>query len=487
MTTFTRRSFIAASAAMSAAPALGAPQQKTRAAPSVPPPVAEPRSGTDVVIIGAGAAGIAAARRIVAAGRTCVVLEAGRTVGGRCITDTATFGVPLDLGARFLHMPESNPVARLAPESMLDIYPVSPGQRVRITRRYARESEMEDMLAALVRANTAITDAARKADVAVAGVLPKELGDWRPTVEFMLGPYYCSKDLADISTTDLARSGDRDIQAICRQGLGTLIARLADGLPVRLSTPATAINWAGRVGVEVETAQGPLDARAAIVTASTSVLAAGKVRFTPELPIRQRDAIERVRLGSCDRVALELPGNPLGLRPDELVFEKATGPRTAALLANVGGSNLCTVDVAGRFGRELAAKGTAAMVAFALDWLEDLYGTGIKRAVGRTHATRWNAEPWIMGAMSAAAPGGQGARRTLQDPLSSRLWFAGEATHERLWATVGGAWESGERAAAAVLRTIAPPASAQPKAQPKQARPPPKARPRPKAQGVLRE
>jgi monoamine oxidase len=225
---------------------------------------------------------------------------------------------------------------------------------------------------------------------------------------------------------------------------------------VRLATPAARIHWSGRVGVEVETAQGTIDARAAIVTASTNVLAAGKIRFAPELPKRQRDAIEQLRLGSYDHITLELPGNPLGLRSDELVFEKSTSASTAALVANTAGSTLCTVHVGGKFGRDLAAKSADDMIAFALDWLDNLFGANVRRAVGRRHATRWNAEPWVMGAMSAAAPGGQSARRLLQDSMSNRVWFAGEAAHERLWGTVGGAWESGEQAAAAVLRVIAP-------------------------------
>ena len=93
------------------------------------------------------------------------------------------------------------------------------------------------------------------------------------------------------------------------------------------------------------------------------------------------------------------------------MLEKATGARTAAILAKHGGSTLCTVDVAGRFGRDLSAKGEDEMMAFALDWLAGLYGSDIKRAVGRRHATRWNHEPWALGAMSVAAPGAQAARR----------------------------------------------------------------------------
>ena len=84
----------------------------------------------------------------------------------------------------------------------------------------------------------------------------------------------------------------------------------------------------------------------------------------------------------------------------------------------------------------------------------ELYGNDVKKAIKRSQATRWNHEPRTLGAFSAAAPGGQGARRILMEPLQNTVWFAGEAAHETLWGTVGGAWESGERAADAVLRRL---------------------------------
>lgn len=469
MSKLTRRSFLAAAGALAASHAHGASREKSKATRG------EPRSGIDVVIIGAGAAGIAAARRMVLAGKKCVVLEASGATGGRCRTDSATFGIPYDHGARAFYTPQSNPVARLAIQNRFDIYPVPPGQRLRISRRYARESEVEDMLSAMVRANAGIADVARKADVACAQALPQDLGEWRSTIEFMLGPSFCGKDLTDVSTVDLARAAERNVQAFCRQGVGAVIAKLAADLPVRLSTPATRISWGGRAGVEVETAQGPIDARAVIITVSTNVLAAGKLDFAPDLPKRQFDAIQQLRLGSYDHITLELPGNPLGLRTDEQVFERSSTPRTGALFGNMSGSSLCTVNVGGRFGRDLAAKGTDAMIAFALDWLDGLYGTALKRGVGRTHATRWNAEPWILGAMSAAAPGGQAARRTLMDAVNNRIWFAGEAVHERLWGTVAGAWESGDRAALAALSVIAPtPEQKQQQKQPRRPAKPPR-------------
>ncbi len=323
---------------------------------------------------------------------------------------------------------------------------------MRIGRRFAREGEMEDYLASLVRANSAINDAARgKADVACERALPKDLGDWRSTIEFVLGPYACAKDLAEVSAVDFARSTERDNNALCRQGLGTLLGKLAEPLPLLLATPVTRIGWEARYSVEVETARGSFKAAAVILTASTNVLTSGKIRFQPELHRRIHDAVGKLKLGSYDRIALELPDNPLGLRADEVMFEKSDGKRTAAVFGNIGGSSLCVIDVAGSFGRELSAKGEPAMLDFALSWLTGLYGTDIKSAVARSHATRWNAEPWTLGAFSAAAPGAQGSRKALMEPFN-RVYIAGEAAHETLWGTVAGAWDSGERAAAAVLK-----------------------------------
>ena len=93
------------------------------------------------------------------------------------------------------------------------------------------------------------------------------------------------------------------------------------------------------------------------------------------------------------------------------------------------------------------------MVAFASEWLAKLFGSEVAAAVKRTSATRWNAAPFVLGAMSAAAPGGQASRRVLAEPLGN-LFLAGEASHETLWGTVDGAWESGERAADAALKRI---------------------------------
>src|SRR6185436_6336230 len=264
-----RRNFIAGVAAIGAAPALGAPSASGE---------------TDVAIIGAGAAGIAAARKVAAAGRRFTLIEASDHVGGRCVTDTRTFGVPFDRGAHWVRFPDINAVARMAARTGLEIYPAPPGQKLRIGKRNAREGEMEDYLATLVRANRSIQDAARgKADVSCVQALPKDLGEWRAAVEFVLGPYTCGKGLDEVSAMDYARALERDTDAYCRQGYGALLAKLAADLPVQFGVAAQRL-LSTRSSVEIETTRGRIIARAAIVTVSTGVLGADKIRFEPALP-----------------------------------------------------------------------------------------------------------------------------------------------------------------------------------------------------------
>src|SRR5882672_8453448 len=352
--TISRRDFLSASAALTLAPLLGA---RALAAPL-------PREA-DIVVIGAGAAGIAAARRVMAANRKVIVVEAAGQIGGRCLTDVATFEVPFDRGARWMYNPDTNPMIRLARNAGLDISSAPLGQKIRIGRRNARAGETEEFLAALVRANRTVDEASRgKADVSCASVLPKDLGDWAGTAEFVLGANFAGKDLKDVSVIDKVRAQDRNTAIACRQGLGTLIAKLGEQIPLSLSTPANRISW-DRRDVSVETPSGKIAARAAIITVSSNVLAAGNIKFAPDIPRRTLDAAAKLSLGSYDRIALQMPGNPLGLARDDIVIEQSNSTRTALLYDNIGSSSLCAIDVAGSFGRDLSAQGEQAMVAFA--------------------------------------------------------------------------------------------------------------------------
>ena len=435
MPKLSRRSFLAASAALVAAPAVMTPADAAE---------------NEVVIVGAGAAGIAAARRLAAAGRPFRLFEASNRVGGRCTTDSKTFGVPFDLGAHWIHNPDVNPVLAAAGSSGFDIYPVPRATSLRVGPRKARDAELETFLAATLKTRRAMTDLGKaKTDFPANRLLPKDLGDWQQTMEFLLGPLATGRDLKDISAFELARVPDRD-DSFCRQGYGALLAKLATGLNVQLGTPVDAIYWGHNLAVD--TPKGNLIARAAIVTVSPEVLSSDAIDFIPPLPKRTFDAAQRLTLGSYDHIAFDMPGNPLDLQRDDIVYEQVTGTRTAALIANIGGTSLHVVEVGGSFGKELAKKGDAAMIGFGGEWLSSVFGSNVKSKIKRSFATNWSADPLARGAMYAPAIGDADARKILLEPLGGKVYFAGEALSDTQWGTVAGAWESGTRAAEAVLR-----------------------------------
>jgi len=435
MPTLSRRSFLASSAALVAAPAVW-----TRA---------DAAEG-EVIVVGAGAAGIAAARRIAAAGRPVRILEASSRIGGRCATDTKIFGVPFDLGAHWIHNPDVNPVLAATGPGGFDISPVPRATSLRVGPRKARDAELETFLAASLKTRRAMTDLGKpKTDFPANRLLPKDLGDWQATMEFLLGPLATGRDLKDISAFEMARAPDRD-DSFCRQGYGSLLAKLVSGINVQLGSAVDAIYWGHNLAID--TPKGNMLARAVILTVSPEVLSSDAIDFIPPLPKRVFDAAQKLTLGSYDHIAFEIPGNPLDLQKDDIVYEQATGTRTAALLANVGGTNMHLVEVAGSFGKELAAKGDAAMIDFGTEWLSSVFGANVRGKIKRSHATNWNADPLVRGAMYAPRIGDAEARKILLEPLGGKVWLAGEALHDTQWGTVTGAWESGVRAADAVLR-----------------------------------
>jgi monoamine oxidase len=417
----------------------------------------------DVLIIGAGAAGIAAGRLLLASNKKFAILEASDRMGGRCFTDTTTFNLPYDRGACSIHLPAQSSFAKLAAQNGTELYPDPERQQFRIRGRNGLEKsleeihsklELEEFYADRVRCYAAIARAAAgKDDISCANALPADLGDRRRMMEFVLGPYRFGAELTELSAKEYAVSIDRSPARLCRQGVGALIGKLALGVPIKFFSPVTLVDWSER-SVALITGEGVVTARAVIVTASTAFLASGKIRFRPNLPGAYASAFEKLKLGSYDHVALAFNGNPLGLDANEVVFERGYTTKTAALFANVHGTRLSLLILAGRCGIELADKGENAMTEFALDWISGNFGSRAKKALLRVHATSWNKDPWTLGAFSAAPPGAQEARKVLCEPLNDVVWFAGEAVHQTLWGTVGGAWQNGERAADAVIARL---------------------------------
>lgn len=411
------------------------------------------QSEADVIIIGAGAAGISAARRVAEAGRSYVLIEASNRVGGRTITDTALFGVPYDLGAARLNMPAARPMAAYGRAEGLDITRAPEGGRLYLNGREARDTDYEAFISTVRRAERAIGaagDAGR--DMAAARALP-DLGPWGPSARFVVGPLDCAKELDQVSTVDFARAEEREGEEICRQGIGTLVAQLARPLTVRLETVARSVDLSGRL-VTVQTSKGNLLGRTVILAVPPSVIASGKLRILPNLAPRYRTAVEKITLGAYDHIAFRLPRNPAGLAADETLYFKAEGPRAYMMRARIGGTDLYTLDVAGDTAQGLADGPPEAAAAFAREALTREFGADAAAKIGKVHATRWTREPWALGAFSCALPGYGNMRRAFIETVAGRMVFAGEHAHETLWGTVGGAWLSGERAARQALGLI---------------------------------
>ncbi|MEP9354910.1 FAD-dependent oxidoreductase [Xanthobacter sp. KR7-65] len=442
----TRRALIARGVAIAAAPLAGMTLATSRA-------LGQPQNEADVVIIGAGAAGISAARRIAEAGRSYILLEASNHVGGRTVTDTAQFGVPFDLGAPRLNMPAARPMAAYGRAEGLDIYRAPDGGRLYQDGREAGDADYEDFIATVRRGERAIVaagDAGR--DMPAARALP-DLGAYGASARFVLGPFACAKELDQISTVDVSRADEREGEDICRQGVGTLVSQLARPLTVRLETPARAVELGPRL-VSVQTSRGTVLGRTVIIAVPPSLMASGKLRIQPGLPQRQRTAVEKITLGAFDHIGFRLPRNPAGLGVDELIYFRAEGPRAYALRARIGGSDLYSLEVGGDVATGLADSPPDAAAAFVKAALTREFGADTAARLGKVFATRWSKEPWALGAFSCALPGFGNMRRAFTETVAGRLVFAGEHAHETLWGTVGGAWLSGERAAKQVLGLI---------------------------------
>jgi monoamine oxidase len=445
--TFTRRDVLVAAATLTAAPAL---------------PALSASGDYDVAIVGAGAAGLAAGRRIAQAGKSYVILEAGDGAGGRIASASLASGAVYDRGANRFSAPSRNPLVAVARAERLKLYEPSPSRRLYIGEREARDGEYDDFTASLRRASRTIAAVAELGrDIAAARALP-ELGDWLGTVAFVLGPLTCAKDLEDVSTVDLSRAEDRPDDVMIRDGTAALIAAAGKSLALEFNTAVQRVDMGGRGRVELGTSRGTLTARTVIVTASTNVLGSDRVRFSPSLPAQHAAALAKLSLGTYERAIFELPGNPFNFGADERIIFKTDNSKAVMLHTRVGGSDLVYADLAGRFGRELSNAGDAVVAGFISEELAARFGAGAKPSLGKIELTHWSKEPWVQGGFSAAAPGAAASRRALMEPIYDRVFLAGEAAHETLWGTVAGAALSGERAADAALRYLGPSAPQEP-------------------------
>ena len=403
----------------------------------------------DVVVVGAGAAGIAAALTARAAGLSVVVLEAMDRIGGRAFTDSATFGSPFDVGCAWLHKADDNPWTDYARAEGFTLQ----AHEYDLERVWLGPEPIEARL--VNEAEEAMSEAIGGAHADVAASL---LADVSTPVGEAAGDYLGALDMAvdldELSTFDYANADDLSPNLLCAEGFGSIVARRGRGLPVRLNTPVRHVRWDGP-GATVETDIGSVRTRAVIVTASTGVLASEAIRFTPDLPLATREAVADIPMGMLAKIPLQIRDQRFGLEPFTDVLLARRGRRDLYFLSFPFATDLMVGFVGGDLGWELSAAGEAAAIDFATQGLVEMFGSNAAAAVVKGGLTPWASNPWTRGAYAAASPGRFGAREILSWPVGDRIFFAGEALAGGLIQTCGGAFRSGEAAARAVEAILA--------------------------------
>jgi monoamine oxidase len=417
--------------------------------PTVEPRFAPLPPNPDVIVIGAGAAGIGAARRLLARGLTVAVLEARDRVGGRAVTVTMR-AHPIDLGAHWLHAGPVNPLVKLGHAR---------GERLRrapreghlvVGRRFGTPAERAAVERAFDLADRALTLGARQQPDRPASAAMPVLGPWGRRTATVHG-LLAGRPLGEVSLQDYP-SLEYGQNWFIAGGFGAYIARLAQGLPIRIGHFARDLDWSGS-GIRISGDFGTLQARAAVVTVPVAVLQAGGLRFEPELPEPQRGAIESFLPGTYEHVVLHWPGAPFQ-GPDRLATLTGTHAEPPGFLTRIDGTPFHYFELDHPTAERLSRGGPDAAARFARGVMAAHFGHRAIRDLSVAAVTAWGSDPLSRASWAALPPGAAGARQTLKEGVAQKIWFAGEALSREQWGTAGGAWTEGERAADAIAGVL---------------------------------
>ncbi|MCJ2076696.1 FAD-dependent oxidoreductase [Methylobacterium sp. WL30] len=407
-------------------------------------------SAFDVIIVGGGAAGIGAARRLAAQGSSALLLEASARLGGRAWTQDIG-GYPLDLGCEWLHSGDRNAWVGIAEASG---FPVDRGEPPWAKAHpgiehdeHAQEAaqraygDWEDRLRIVAAGSDRASDALQPG------------GPWIAYVRAIAG-FMSGMAPEQISATDYLAYDDASTGRNWHlpSGYGTLVAAsLPSTTTLRLATPADRIDLTAD-GVAVTTRAGTIRAGAAILTISTAVLAGDAIRL-PAGTEPWREAAAALPLGRNEKIFLEI-GHNAAFEPDSHAYGNLHGPRSAAYSIRPNGWPVIEAFLGGDGARIVAEGGPAAGFAHVSAELAALFGSDVASAIRPLAATSWSRMASIGGAYSCALPGRSDARARLARPFEDRLFFAGEATHPFDFTTAHGAHDSGIRAADEALAAL---------------------------------
>ena len=407
-------------------------------------------SEVDIAIIGAGAAGLGAARALENSGLSLIVLEARDRVGGRGHTIMAAPDITFDVGCGWLHSADQNSFVQIAEQLNFEIDKTRPPWREQGFDAVFPPKERSDFIQALDEFYDRAEEAAKSGCDSAANACLEPGNRWNPMID-AISTYVNGAELDRVSILDMDAYEDTEINWRVRRGFGALMAAYGAPCPLALNTQVTLIDHSGP-RVRIETSRGTLSAASVIVTVPTNLIADEAIRFHPALPAKI-DAARGLPLGLANKVTLALE------QPEAL--PKDGNLRGATMRTAMGGYHLRPFGQAciegffgGRFAQELEDAGDGALAAQAIDEIVALLGSDYRRRLKPLAESRWAHDPFARGSYSHALPGHAGARTVLAAPVDGRLFFAGEATSPNFFSTAHGARDSGERAAREAVAAI---------------------------------
>ncbi len=414
---------------------------------------------TDVIIIGAGAAGLAAAKELSKQGISHIVLEASHRIGGRAYSEELAPDVWFDLGCAYMlkgddsfnKLDESNPFLEIAKEqgeavelNDYDEHYFYNGKELDYTQSKAREDFFESCVEAIKRA------AENGEDCALSDVVDLESPYAIAYNDVM--SVTAPKDLDEISVADAFHGVEGYSEYITPNGYGNVVARWGSDIEVSLNSKVETIDWSGKE-VIVETAKGTIRGKCVISTVSNGILAAQHIDFKPRLPDWKLDAIQGITMGAENKIGVHFKKKVFDDGVSGLYQSWSDDDQGAYMEVNLLNSNVASVFMGGRFSQWMEKQGQEACHDYAVERIAEMFGNDIKKSVGRTIVTAWHTDPWTLGSYAAALPGQFYQREPLKRPVGDKIFFAGEAT-ARAHGTCNGAYWTGIRAASEVVEVL---------------------------------
>jgi monoamine oxidase len=400
----------------------------------------------EVVVIGGGAAGIGAARRLHEAGVNYLLVEARARLGGRAFTMVDRTGRALDHGCGWLHSADRNPWNAIA---------FAQGKTIDRTRPPWERPGPEDIFPAAQHREfwAALRDmfaraeeaAQQQPDCALADLLPPD-GRWNAMLN-AASTYISGAELDRVSVYDTDRYADTGVNWRVLEGYGATVAAHGEGLHVALDCPVTLIDHAGP-RLRIDTAKGAIVADRAIVTLPTSLLA-DEALFAPTLP-GKAEAAWGLPLGLADKLFLSLE-RAEDFEADLRIFGSTERAGTGNYHFRPFGRPMIEAYFGGRCAEALERNGERGFVDFACEELTGIFGSEFSRRIGLIHVHRWHSDPFARGSYSYALPGHADDRAKLAEPVDDRLFFAGEACSAGDFSTAHGAFATGNKAAEQIL------------------------------------